>query len=68
MALEYLILQDEFSAMHRQYRTPQAREFTFSLTYEAGGTEALVLTADSEDAAKAEIARRYPGAKLNWIL
>jgi hypothetical protein len=44
------------------------REFTFSLTYAGGGTEALVIEAESETEARKAIQKIYPSARLNWII
>jgi hypothetical protein len=46
----------------------QNREFTFSLTYASGGTEALIIEAANEAQARELIANIYPGAVINWIL
>ena len=49
-------------------RREHRQEFTFSLTFAKGGTQALTIEAWSYADAEAEIAKRYPGAKLNWII
>jgi hypothetical protein len=46
----------------------QESEFTFSLTYSNGGTEALTMMGLSRADAEGKIAQTYPGATLNWIL
>lgn len=44
------------------------QEFTFSLTFPKGGTQALVIEAWTYADAEQQIAKLYPGAKLNWII
>lgn len=43
-------------------------EFTFSLTFAKGGTQALTIEAWNYADAEAKIAKIYPGAKINWII
>jgi hypothetical protein len=49
-------------------RIERKQEFTFSLTHANGGTEALTIWAWSYADAQTQIAQRYPGAKINWII